>query len=52
MEQELHTGYLENNLLSQLRAASAGMDVVVWVHGKTKISLRIGTFRVSFWRTK
>lgn len=40
--QELHTGYLENYLLSQLRAASAGMNVSVWVQGKTKISLHIG----------
>lgn len=46
--QELHTGYLENNLLSQLRAAAAGMDVSVWVHGKTKISLHIGTCLSSF----
>jgi hypothetical protein len=40
--QELHTNYLENNLLSQMRAATAGTTVNVWVLGKTKIKLKIG----------
>jgi peroxin-1 len=41
-QQERHTDYLENNLLSQLRAASKGQVVNVWVMGKTKIRLRVG----------
>ncbi|KAJ9118613.1 hypothetical protein QFC22_003833 [Naganishia vaughanmartiniae] len=38
---ELHTNYLENNLLSQMRAATTGAVVNVWVLGKTKIKLKI-----------
>lgn len=40
---ELHTNYLEQNLLSQLRAASANPDhpLSVWAGGKTRIGLTV-----------
>lgn len=38
---EQHVNFLEDHLLSQLRAAKKGMDVVVWVAGKSKIRLHV-----------
>ncbi|ORY27869.1 P-loop containing nucleoside triphosphate hydrolase protein [Naematelia encephala] len=38
---EQHANYLENNLLSQLRAAQKGQLLDVWVMGRTKIRIRV-----------
>ncbi|WVF69277.1 hypothetical protein IAT40_004053 [Kwoniella sp. CBS 6097] len=38
---EQHASFLENNLLSQLRAAQKGQELDVWVAGKTKIRIRV-----------
>lgn len=45
--QELHAGYVEDNLLSQVRAASVGQEVDVWVLGRTRVRFRVGEFRMS-----
>lgn len=39
---EQNANYLENNLLSQLRAAQKGQEIDVWVMGRTKIRIRVG----------
>ncbi|OCF31275.1 hypothetical protein I316_07061 [Kwoniella heveanensis BCC8398] len=38
---EQHASFLENNLLSQLRAAQKGQEIDAWVAGKTKIRIRV-----------
>ncbi|KJE00988.1 peroxin-1 [Cryptococcus gattii NT-10] len=38
---EQHVSFLENNLLSQLRAAQKGQEIDVWVMGRTKIRIRV-----------
>ncbi|OXH34334.1 peroxin-1 [Cryptococcus neoformans] len=38
---EQHASFLENNLLSQLRAAQKGQEIDVWVMGRTKIRIRV-----------
>nr|ODO01145.1 peroxin-1 [Cryptococcus depauperatus CBS 7855] len=38
---EQHASFLENNLLSQLRAAQKGQEMHVWVMGTTKIRIRV-----------
>ncbi|KAI9631847.1 putative peroxisome biosynthesis protein PAS1 [Dioszegia hungarica] len=38
---EQHASFLENNLLSQLRAAQAGQVIDAWVAGKSKIRIRV-----------
>ncbi|WVQ96774.1 hypothetical protein IAU59_003881 [Kwoniella sp. CBS 9459] len=38
---EQHASFLENHLLSQLRAAQKGQEIDVWVAGKTKIRIRV-----------
>ncbi|TYJ52064.1 hypothetical protein B9479_007341 [Cryptococcus floricola] len=38
---EQHASFLENNLLSQLRAAVKGQEIDVWVMGRTKIRIRV-----------
>lgn len=44
---EQHASFLENNLLSQLRAAQAGQVIDAWVAGKSKIRIRVGELCVS-----
>ncbi|WVW84469.1 hypothetical protein I302_106503 [Kwoniella bestiolae CBS 10118] len=38
---EQHASFLEEHLLSQLRAAQKGQEIDVWVKGKTKIRTRV-----------
>ncbi|EIW73576.1 hypothetical protein TREMEDRAFT_67430 [Tremella mesenterica DSM 1558] len=38
---EQHTSFLENNLLSQLRAVQKNQVINAWVAGRTKIQLRV-----------
>ncbi|KAK6908369.1 hypothetical protein I203_102370 [Kwoniella mangroviensis CBS 8507] len=38
---EQHASFLEDHLLSQLRAAQKGQEIDVWVMGKTKIRIRV-----------
>ncbi|ODO01366.1 hypothetical protein I350_06185 [Cryptococcus amylolentus CBS 6273] len=38
---EQHASFLEDNLLSQLRAAVKGQEIDVWVMGRTKIRIRV-----------
>lgn len=40
--QEQNASFLEENLLSQLRAARKGQEIDVWVRGRTKIRIRVG----------
>lgn len=40
--QELHAEYVEDNLLSQVRAATVGQEVDVWVLGRTRVRFRVG----------
>ena len=41
--QELHAEQVESTLLSQVRVASVGQEIDVWVLGRTRIRLRVGT---------
>ena len=41
--QELHAEQVESSLLSQVRVASVGQEIDVWVLGRTSIRLRVGT---------
>ncbi|KAL5524266.1 PEX1 [Sanghuangporus sanghuang] len=41
---ELHASYVEQNLLSQVRAASIGQEVDVWIFGRTRARLRVVSF--------
>ncbi|KAF9510428.1 hypothetical protein BS47DRAFT_1347980 [Hydnum rufescens UP504] len=38
---ELHAQFVENNLLSQVRAACVGQEIDVWVLGRTRIRFRV-----------
>lgn len=40
--QELHAGYVEDNLLTQVRAACVDQEIDVWVLGRTRIRFRVG----------
>ena len=42
--QELHAEQVESTLLSQVRVASVGQEIDVWVLGRTRIRLRVGTY--------
>ncbi|TDL24398.1 hypothetical protein BD410DRAFT_119913 [Rickenella mellea] len=42
---ELHASYVEQNLLAQVRVACVGQEVDVWVLGRTRVRLRVGTWR-------
>ncbi|KAI5123096.1 hypothetical protein M0805_001452 [Coniferiporia weirii] len=44
---ELHAAYVEQNLLSQVRAATVGQEVDVWVFGRTRARLRVVSFEPS-----
>ena len=46
--QELHASYVEQNLLSQVRAASIGQEVDVWIFGRTRARLRVGMILIPF----
>ncbi|KAG1055850.1 hypothetical protein G6F43_002212 [Rhizopus delemar] len=39
---ELHAGYVEDNLLSQVRAVYHNQVMCVWIHGKTLVKLVVG----------
>jgi peroxin-1 len=42
-KQEVHAEYVERNLLSQVRAASEGQSICVWVgKSKTLVRFRVG----------
>ncbi|KAF8515366.1 AAA-domain-containing protein [Hysterangium stoloniferum] len=41
---ELHAGYVEDNLLSQVRAASMGQEIDVWVLGRTRVRFRVVSY--------
>ncbi|KAI9322670.1 P-loop containing nucleoside triphosphate hydrolase protein, partial [Dichotomocladium elegans] len=38
---ELHAGYVEENLLSQIRAIYTNQLMCVWIHGRTLVRLRV-----------
>ncbi|KAL7321939.1 Peroxisome biosynthesis protein pex1 [Mucor circinelloides] len=38
---ELHAGYVEENLLSQIRVVYANQIMCVWIHGKTLVRLAV-----------
>ncbi|KAI9306558.1 P-loop containing nucleoside triphosphate hydrolase protein [Cunninghamella echinulata] len=38
---ELHAGYVEENLLSQIRVVYTNQLMCVWIHGKTLVRLRV-----------
>ncbi|KAL0077722.1 P-loop containing nucleoside triphosphate hydrolase protein [Phycomyces blakesleeanus] len=38
---ELHAGYVEDNLLSQIRAVYNNQLMCVWIHGRTLVRLRV-----------
>ncbi|KAH8109796.1 AAA-domain-containing protein [Phellopilus nigrolimitatus] len=42
---ELHAAYVEQNLLSQVRVASVGQEVDVWVFSRTRARLRVVSFK-------
>ena len=46
--QEEQASFLEDNLLSQLRAARVGQELNVWVQGRTKIRIRVGELPATF----
>ncbi|CAO3684390.1 unnamed protein product [Umbelopsis ramanniana] len=39
---ELHAGYVEENLLSQLRVVYPNQLITIWIHGRTLVRLQIG----------
>lgn len=39
--QELHAGYVEENLLSQIRVVYTNQTMCVWIHGKTLVRLAV-----------
>ncbi|KAF8588870.1 AAA-domain-containing protein [Ramaria rubella] len=41
---ELHAGYVEDNLLSQVRVACVGQEVDVWVLGRTRVRFRVVSY--------
>lgn len=43
--QELHAGYVEENLLSQLRVVYPNQLITIWIHGRTLVRLQIGESR-------
>lgn len=40
-QQELHAGYVEENLLSQIRVVYTNQIMCVWIHGKTLVRLAV-----------
>lgn len=40
--QELHAGFVEDNLLSQIRAVYPGQIITVWILQRTVVRLRVG----------
>ncbi|THH03293.1 hypothetical protein EW145_g6374 [Phellinidium pouzarii] len=49
---ELHAAYVEQNLLSQVRVASIGQEVDVWVFGRTRARLRVVSFEPNSTRSE
>ncbi|KAJ3890822.1 P-loop containing nucleoside triphosphate hydrolase protein [Lentinula edodes] len=45
---EIHASHVESTLLSQVRVAKVGQEINVWVLGRTRVRLKIGTFIVPF----
>ncbi|KIJ51215.1 hypothetical protein M422DRAFT_223669 [Sphaerobolus stellatus SS14] len=41
---ELHAGYVEENFLSQVRAASVGQEIDVWVLGRTRVRFTVVSY--------
>lgn len=41
--QELHASHVESTLLSQVRVAVVGQEIDVWVLGRTRVRLNVGT---------
>lgn len=39
---ELHAGYVEENLLSQLRVVYPNQLITIWIHGRTLVRLQVG----------
>ncbi|KAI5890368.1 AAA-domain-containing protein [Schizophyllum commune H4-8] len=44
---ELHAGHVESTLLSQVRVAKVGQEIDVWVLGRTRVRLLVGSLDVS-----
>ncbi|TRM69216.1 P-loop containing nucleoside triphosphate hydrolase protein [Schizophyllum amplum] len=44
---ELHAGHVEATLLSQVRVAKVGQEIDVWVLGRTRVRLLVGSLDVS-----
>ena len=42
--QELHATHVEGTFLSQVRVAFIGLEIDVWVLGRTRVRLKIGEF--------
>ncbi|KAJ3994136.1 P-loop containing nucleoside triphosphate hydrolase protein [Lentinula boryana] len=40
---EIHASHVESTLLSQVRVAKVGQEIDVWVLGRTRVRLKIGT---------
>lgn len=40
--QEIHASHVESTLLSQVRVASVGQEIDVWVLGRTRVRLTVG----------
>lgn len=43
----MHAGYVEENLLSQIRSVYANQIMCVWIHGKTLVRLAVGEINPS-----
>lgn len=42
--QEIHASHVESTLLSQVRVTKIGQEIDVWVLGRTRVRLRVGTY--------
>lgn len=42
---ELHAGYVEDNLLGQVRVVYHNQIMCVWIHGKTLVKLIVGKIK-------
>jgi hypothetical protein len=45
---EIHAGYVEDNMLAQVRTVCAGQEIDVWVLGRTRVRFRIGKTSLLF----
>jgi len=46
--QELHAGYIESQLLNQVRVVFPNQLLPIWIQNNTCVVVRIGTFYESF----